>query len=53
MFVTVLPSAVCDLQVETSVDVEQLNAGRLSQDYLTGQLFRMREAFFAYRKEYD
>lgn len=50
---TVLPSAVRDLHLETSIDVEQLNAGRLSLDYLNGQVYRMREAFFAYRTKLD
>jgi len=45
----VQPGAVRDLRLETSLDVDQLNAGRLSQDYLTGQVYRMREAFFAYK----
>jgi hypothetical protein len=48
---SVLPGAVRDLSLDTSLDVEQLNAGRLSQDYLTGQVYRMRDAFFAYRKD--
>lgn len=44
-----VPGAVRDLDLATSLDVDQLNAGRLSQDYLTGQVYRMREAFFAYK----
>ena len=44
----VRPGAVRDLRLETSLDVEQLNAGRLSQDYFTGQVSRMRQVFFAY-----
>jgi hypothetical protein len=49
----VLPGAVRDLRLETSLDVEQLNAGRLSQDYFDGQVYRMRDAFFAYRRNLD
>lgn len=46
----VQPGAVRDLSLDTSLDVDQLNGGRLSQDYLAGQVYRMRDAFFAYRK---
>ena len=49
----VQPGAVRDLRLETSLDVEQLNAGRLSQDYFTGQVYRMREVFFAYGRNLD
>jgi len=48
-----LPGAVRDLSLETSLDVDDLNAGRLSQGYLTGQLYRMKDAFFAYRSNLD
>lgn len=45
----VQPGAVRDIQLETSLDATQLNAGRLSRDYLVSQLYRMREAFFIFR----
>jgi hypothetical protein len=44
----VQPSAVRDISLETSLDVDQLNAGRMSQRYLAGQAHRMREAFYLY-----
>ena len=44
----VQPSAVRDLSLETSLDIDQLNAGRMSQRYLAGQVYRMREAFYLY-----
>ena len=49
----VQPGAVRDLDLATSLDVDLLNAGRLSQGYLTGQLYRMKDAFFAYGKNLD
>lgn len=42
------PAAVRDLSLESSMDVDQLNAGRMSQSYLAGQVHRMREAFYLY-----
>jgi len=45
----VQPGAVRDLSLDTSLDVDLLNAGRMSQGYLVGQLYRMKDAFFAYR----
>jgi hypothetical protein len=44
----VQPSAVRDLSLESSMDVDQLNAGRMSQGYLASQVHRMREAFYLY-----
>jgi len=47
----VQPSAALDLRLETSLDVDRLNAGRMSQGYLMEQVYRMREAFFIYAKD--
>ena len=44
----VQPSAVRDLALESSMDIDQLSAGRISQRYLAGQAQRMREAFYLY-----
>ncbi len=44
----VQPSAVRDLALESPLDVDQLNAGRLSQTYFAGQIHRMRQAFYIY-----
>ena len=44
----VLPGAVSNLKLETSLDREWLNAGRLSKSYFDEQIHRMREAFFMY-----
>lgn len=44
----VQPSAVRDISLETSLYVDQLNAGRMSQGYLASQAHRMREAFYLY-----
>ena len=44
----VQPSAVRDLALETSMDIDQLNAGRINQRYLASQTHRMREAFYLY-----
>ncbi len=44
----VQPNAVRDLSLESSMDVDQLNAGRMSQRYLASQTHRMREAFHLY-----
>ena len=46
----VQPSAVRDLRLETTLDTEQLNAGRASQRYFSEQLPRMKEAFFRYAR---
>lgn len=46
----VLPGAVRDLALETSLEVDQFNAGRMSRPYLLEQAGRMREAFFLYGK---
>ena len=45
------PTAVRDIRLETSLDVDQLNAGRLSRLYFAGQIYRMREIFLAYCSE--
>ena len=47
----VQPSAVRDLRLETTLDTEQLNAGRATQRYFSEQLFRMRESFFLYARK--
>lgn len=47
----VQPSAVRDIALETSMDMEQLNAGRASQKYFVGQIHRMREVFYIYGLE--
>lgn len=47
----VQPSAALDLRLETSLDVDRLNAGRMSQGYLMEQVYRMREAFYLYAKD--
>lgn len=47
----VQPSAVLDLRLETSLDVDQLNSGRIGQRYLMEQVYRMREAFFLYAQK--
>jgi hypothetical protein len=43
-------SAVRDLSLESSLDLEQLNAGRASQSYFAGQMQRMREVFYTYAR---
>lgn len=47
----VWPGAVQDLKLETNMDVDLLNGGRLNQKYLETQLTRMREAFTTYAGE--
>ena len=44
----VQPSAVRDLSLESSMDVDLLNAGRASQSYFAGRVHRMREAFYLF-----
>ena len=44
----VQPSAVRDIALESSMDMEQFNAGRASQSYFVGQIHRMREIFYLY-----
>lgn len=44
----VQPGAVRDLSLESSIDVDLLNAGRASQPYFAGQIHRMREAFYLF-----
>jgi hypothetical protein len=46
----VQPSAVRDVRLESNLDTEQLNAGRASQHYFSGQVPRMREAFYLYAR---
>jgi hypothetical protein len=48
---TVQPNAVRDLALAYNAEVRQLNAGRLGQGYLIGQVQRMREAFFMYARD--
>ena len=45
---TVLPGAVSDLVLETSLDNQLRNAGRMNLAYLSSELPRMREAFYLY-----
>jgi hypothetical protein len=40
--------AVRIVPVDTNLEVDTLNAGRVSQDYVSAQLPRLREAFFSY-----
>ncbi|MBE0626750.1 MAG: YjbH domain-containing protein [Burkholderiales bacterium] len=47
------PGAALDLKLDTSLSLDLLNAGRLSQAYFTGQVYRMREAFFLYKPDLD
>jgi hypothetical protein len=47
----VQPGAVRSIQLDTSLDTEMLNAGRLSQRYLVEQAYRMREAFYTYARQ--
>ena len=46
----VQPASVRDLRLETSIDNEQLNAGRFSQHYINTQVPRMREAFYLFAR---
>lgn len=48
---SVEPNAVRDLPLDYNAEVRQLNAGRLGQSYLIGQVQRMREAFFMYARD--
>lgn len=48
---TVEPNAVRDMSLAYNAEVRQLNAGRLGQGYLIGQVQRMREAFFMYARD--
>ena len=48
----VLPGAVRSLQLDTSQEVDLLNAGRMSQHYVQSQVPRMREAFYLYAREH-
>lgn len=47
----VQPGAVRDLKFANSVDTLSLNAGRASQSYFSGEVYRMRESFFKYVKK--
>ena len=47
----VLPGAVRNLQLDTSQDVDLLNAGRMSQRYVQSQVLRMRQAFYLFARE--
>jgi hypothetical protein len=44
------PATVQSIQLDTSLDTQWLNAGRLSQAYFIGQLHRMRESFYTYAR---
>ena len=44
----VAPSWVKKLTLETSLEGDLLNSGRMGQPYLRSQLYRMREAFYLY-----
>jgi Exopolysaccharide biosynthesis protein YbjH len=44
----VQPNSANNLKLETSLDLDLMNAGRMSQRYLKDQVYRMREAFFMY-----
>jgi hypothetical protein len=46
----VRPGAVRDLKFANSIDDQSLNAGRASQAYFSGEVYRMRESFFNYVK---
>ncbi len=47
----VQPSWVRKLDLETSLEGDLLNAGRMGQPYLKSQLYRMRESFYLYGRE--
>jgi hypothetical protein len=44
----VRPGAVRNINLETSLDNDLLNAGRVSRRYFSEQVYRMREAFFKF-----
>lgn len=44
----VIPNGVRNIQLDTSQEVDMLNAGRFSQRYMETQLLRMRESFFLF-----
>ncbi|MDD2808161.1 YjbH domain-containing protein [Rhodoferax sp.] len=46
----IAPGAVTNLKLETSLELDALNAGRLSKPYLDQQVYRMREAFYMFTK---
>ena len=46
----ILPTRVLSIGLATSVSVDQLNVGRLSQGYFADQAYRMRDAFFMYAR---
>ena len=46
----ILPTRVLSIGLATSVSLDQLNIGRLSQGYFADQVYRMRDAFYAYAK---
>jgi len=47
----VLPGAVHELKLATSLDDYQLNAGRNNRSYFATQLHRMRESFFSHARD--
>lgn len=44
------PGAVTNLKLETNLEEQSLNAGRLSKSYFHAQVYRMREAYFLYAR---
>lgn len=46
----ILPTRVLSIGLATSVSLDQLNIGRLSQGYFADQVYRMRDAFYAYAR---
>lgn len=46
----VQPQAVRDVRLETSLENDLFNAGRMSQSYFSSQVPRMREAFYLYAR---
>jgi Exopolysaccharide biosynthesis protein YbjH len=46
----IIPDAVRDIQLDYNLQVNELNAGRFSQNYFVTQLSRMRESFYLFVK---
>lgn len=46
----VIPNGVRNIQLDTSLELDALNSGRLGQRYFESQLPRMRESFFLYAR---
>jgi hypothetical protein len=47
----VIPNGVRNTQLDTSLEVDALNSGRLGQRYFESQLPRMRDSFFLYARQ--